>query len=115
MDAASGHIEVEIQMIFSTQETIKAIRRHKQKARDNRIIVQECQFENGSSSASKTLKEHLTEEGQTSRFSGAGRHHPHDRAKQGVQTAMGSAQMMTLHCASHWSDAADTGLWPMSV
>ena len=38
MDAATGHIEVAFQTYFSTQETIEAIKRHKQKARDNGII-----------------------------------------------------------------------------
>ena len=37
VDAATGHIEVEFQTHFSTQETIKAIKRCEQKARDNGI------------------------------------------------------------------------------
>ena len=39
VDAASGHIEIECQMFFSTQETIKTIERHEQKARDNGITI----------------------------------------------------------------------------
>ena len=41
VDAATGHIEVEFQTHFSTQETIEAIKRCEQKARDNGIIIQE--------------------------------------------------------------------------
>ena len=63
MDAASGHIEVNFQTHFLTQETIKAIKCHELKARDNAIIVQECQFDDGSLFAAKSLKEHLLEEG----------------------------------------------------
>ena len=69
-DAASGHIEVKFQTHFSMQEIIKSIKRHELKARDNGIIVQEHQFDNGSLFTSKSVKEHPLEEGQTSQILG---------------------------------------------
>ena len=65
VDAASGHIEVEFQTFFSAQETVDAIRRHEQKARDKGIAIQECQFDNGLSFTSRSLKDCLLEQGQT--------------------------------------------------
>ena len=47
VDAASGHIEVEFQFSFSAQETVDAIKRCEQKARDKGIAIQECQFDDG--------------------------------------------------------------------
>ena len=84
VDAASGHIEVEFQTFFSAQETIDAIKRHEQKARDKGIMIQECQFDNGSSFTSKSLQDCLLDQGQTCRFSGAGSHHQNGRAERGI-------------------------------
>ena len=75
VDAASGHIKVKFQTFFSAQEKIDAIKRHEQKARDKGIMIQECQFDNGSSFASRSLKDFPLEQGQTCGFSGAGSHH----------------------------------------
>ena len=88
MDAASGHIKVKFQTHFLTQKTVKAIKRCKQKARDNAIMVQECQLDNESLFTSKSLREHLLEEGQTSEFLGAGSQHQNSRAGRGTQTMM---------------------------
>ena len=116
MDAASGHIKVKFQTHFSTQETIEAIKRCELKARDNGIIIQEHQSDDGSLLTSKSLEECLLEGGQTSGFSGALSHHQNGRAERGVQMMIGSTRRtMSLHSASHWSGAADAGLWPMSV
>ena len=65
VDAAPGDIEVEFQTFFSAQETIDAIKRCEQKARDKGIVIQECQFDNGSSFTSRSLKDCLLEQGQT--------------------------------------------------
>ena len=78
-------------------------------------MIQEHQFDNGSSFTSRSLKEHPLEQGQMSQFSGAGSHHQNGRAKRGMQTTMGSARTMPLHSASHWSDVSDSSLWPMGV
>ena len=115
VDAASGHIEVEFQTFFSAQETINAIKRCEQKARDEGIVIQECQFDNGSSFTSRSSQDCPLDQGQTCRFSGAGSHHQNGRAERGIRTTMGSARTMLLHSASHWSCVADAGLWPMSV
>ena len=77
--------------------------------------IQECQFNNGSSFTSRSLKEHPLEQGQTSQFSGARSHHQNGRAERGMQTTMGSATKMPLHSASHWPDVSDSSLWPMGV
>ena len=67
--AASGHIKIGFQTFFSAQETTQTIPQHEQKARGkNRVIVQECQFNDGSSFTSKTLRKHQPEERQTSCF-----------------------------------------------
>ena len=115
VDATSGHNKVEFQTLFSTQETIKAIKRCEQKARDNRITVQGCQFKNGSSFMSRSLREHPLEEGQTSPISRARSHHQNGKAKRGMKTTMGSARTMSPHSASHWSDTEDAGPWSVSV
>ena len=115
VDAATGHIDVEFQTFFSSEETIQAIKNYEDKCRDNGIIVQEYQFDNGSSFTSRSLRDYLEQKGQTSRFSGAGSHHQNGRAERGIRTIMGSARTMLLHTALHWPDVADATLWPMSV
>ena len=107
VDAATGHIDVQLQTFFTADETIEAIRNYKAKCQDNWIIVQECQFDNESSFTSQTLRDFLREKGQTSQFSGPGSHHQNGKAKRGIRTVMGSARTMLLHSASHWSDVAD--------
>ena len=115
MDAATGHIDIEFQTCFSSEETVQAIENCEDECRNDGIIIQECQFDDGSSFTSRSLRDHSRENGQTSRFSGAGSHHQNGRAEQGMRTIMGSAGTMLLHAALHWSDAADATLWPMGV
>ena len=59
MDAATGHIDVEFQTFFSSEETVQAIKNYKDKCRDNGIIIQEYQFDNGSSFTSQSLRDYL--------------------------------------------------------
>ena len=65
VDAASRHVKVEFQTFFSAQETIDTIKRCEQKARDKGIMIQECQFDNGSSFTSRSTQDSLPNQGQT--------------------------------------------------
>ena len=65
VDAATGHIEVEFQTFFSSEETIQAIENCEKKCSDNGMIIQECHFDKRPSFTSRTLQEHPREEGQT--------------------------------------------------
>ena len=66
VDAATGHIDVEFQKFFSSEETVQAIKNYEDKCRDNGIIIQEYQFDNGSSFTSQLLRDYLRGKGQTS-------------------------------------------------
>ena len=115
MDAATGHVDVEFQTHFSSEETIQAMKNCEDRCRDNGIIIQEHQFDDGSSFTSESLRDCPTDNGQTSRFSGAGSHHQNGRAERGIRTIMGSARTMLTRVALHWPDAADAMLWEMGV
>ena len=84
VDAASGYIDMQFQSFFASNETISAVQRFKEKARDNGIIVSEYHSDSGSAFTSKEFCQHLANNGQTNRFSAPGSHHQNGRAERGI-------------------------------
>ena len=84
VDAATGHIGVEFQTALTQEETVKAIQRCEDKAKDCGIIVKECQFDDAGAFTSKQLSKRLKEKDQDSRHSGPGSHHQNGRAERAI-------------------------------
>ena len=119
VDAGTGHIAVEFQSALTKEETISAIDRYEDKAKDYGIIVKEYQFDNGGAFTLQQLRETLSQQSQKYRYSGAGSHHQNGRAEQAIQTVMAMGRTMLIHQAAHWQQkldtAAETSRWPMAV
>ena len=64
MDAATGHIAVEFQTVLTQEETLKAIQKYEDKAKDCGIVVKEYQFNNGGAFTSYKLRERLKSKSQ---------------------------------------------------
>jgi len=84
VDAGTGHIAVKYQSALTKEETISAMDRHEDKAKDCGIIVKECQFNNGGAFTSQQLRETLSQRSQKFRYSGAGSHHQNGQAEQAI-------------------------------
>ena len=119
VDAAAGHIAVEFQTALNQEETLKAIQKYEDKARDYGVIVKEYQFDNGGAFMSHKLRETLRAKSQNWRHSAPGSHHQNGRAERAIQTVMAMARTMMIHQAAHWQQklntATETSRWPMGV
>ena len=83
--------------------------------RDLGIIVPSFLTDNGSVFTSKEFNSQLAKFEQVIRFAGTGAHHHNSTAERNIQTIMAIARTMMLHSANHWSDVADSCLWPIAV
>ena len=115
VDASTGYVHVEFQSHLSASETIQAVTEFESAARDHGIIIAEYTSDNGSAFTSAAFRSHLQQQGQVSRYSGAGSHHQNGKVERSIRTIMAMARTMLLHAAVHWPDMADPTLWPLSV
>ena len=110
---------MEFQTVLTQEETIKAIQKYEDKAKDYGIIVKEYHFDNAGAFKSKLLSKRLKRNDQDSRYSGPGSHHQNGRAERAIRTIMAMARTMLIHQAAHWSQKLDTttetSRWPMAV
>jgi len=114
-DHASGFVHVEFQTVLNSHETLKAKEKFELMCRDNGVIPQSYQSDNGPAFTSADFTEKLSTFSQVIRFAGVGAHHHNGVAERSIQTIMSIARTMMLHSAIHWPDVADTTLWPMAV
>jgi hypothetical protein len=115
VDASTGFVHAEFQSHLSSDETIQAVDNFESMARDNGIIISEYASDNGSAFTSTVFKNRLHQQGQVSRFSGAGSHHQNGKAERCIRTIIAMARTMLLHAAVHWPEMADASLWALSV
>jgi hypothetical protein len=71
---ASGHIEVEFQIHFTTAETIQAKQHCERNQLDRGVIIQAYHTDNGTLNAKEFVKE-IYDKHQSIQFSGSGAHH----------------------------------------
>ena len=115
VDHATGHLHVEFQTHLNSHKTLKAKRKYELLCREQGVIPQAYQSDNGSAFASRDFTEHLTTFQQVIRFAGVGAHHTQGTAERSIQTIMCIVRTMMLHAAIQWPDSADPSLWPMAV
>ena len=115
VDHASSYIHVEFQASLSSHETLSAKMEYEKHCRDTGVVPQKFISDNGTSFASKEFSEHLSSFYQISRFAGVGAHHHNAIAERAIRTIMSIARTMMIHAGIHWSDVADSTLWPMAV
>ena len=115
VDASTGFVHVELQSFLSASETVEAVRKFEAIAKDSGIIVSEYVTDNGSAFTSAAFQKHLFDQGQVSRFAGAGSHHQNGVAERCIRTIMAMARTMLLHMAISWNEMADPSLWSLAV
>lgn len=115
VDHASGFVHVELQVLITTAETLKAKQKFEQLCRDYGVVPHSYQADNGSVFTSGAFTQHLADVQQTIRYAGAGAHHHNGIAERAIQSIMSRARTMLLHAAIHWPDATNTQLWPFAV
>ena len=110
VDHATGHVQVEHLVSFTTTETILA----KQHMLDLGISIHTYQSDNGIFAAHGFLDE--IEKGlQNIKFSGIGAPHQSSIAERAIQTILMKACTIMIHATLHWPDMTDPSLWPMVV
>ena len=92
VDAATGFIDIQFQSFFSAAETINAVKRFKDNAQDNGIIVLQYHSDSGSAFIAKKFCQFLASQGQTNQFSAPGSHHQNGQAERGIRTIMGMGE-----------------------
>lgn len=115
VDHATGYVHVEFQKSLSSHATLESKARFEETCRDFGVIPQKFLSDNGGAFTSKAFSDHLATFNQTIRFAGVGAHHHNGIAERHIRTIMSIARTMMLHSAIHWSEVADTSLWPMAV
>ena len=115
VDHASSSVHLEFQLHLTTHETLKAKEQYELFSRNLGINVQSFLTDNESAFISNEFNSQLAKFEQVIRFAGTGAHHHNAIAKRNIQTIMAIARTMMLYLAFHWSDLADSFLWPMAV
>ena len=115
VDAASSYIHVELQVFFTSSETLKAKMSFEEFCTELGVVPQSYVSDEGSAFTSKEYTAHLKKFKQKTRFATPGGHHTNGVAERSIGTLMSISRAMMHHAALHWPQVADIALWPLAV
>ena len=114
VDHMSSYLHVEMQLGFSSSETIRAKQNFEKLALDHGVIVSSYHADNGTFKANAFVS-HIREHNQKIQYCGVNAHHKNAVAERSIRTVSECARALLLHAALHWKTGIDSSLWPMAV
>ena len=114
VDHMSSYLHVEMQLGFSSSETIRAKQNFEKLALDHGVIVSSYHADNGTFKANAFVS-HIREHNQKIQYCGVNAaHHKNAVAERSIRTVLECARALLLHAALHWKKAliVRSGQWP---